>query len=139
MSTNIKPGFLLKVTTWENDGDNYNTVDLDGLTETEVRFYLHLCKKFDSYAVDTFGNEDIHGEQFYIGMMEHIKAYDGEVPVKWQFKPDEDTDLDDEYFYQDRLGDIGIQSTEHGFWRVFEDGEVFLVPEEIKNVTKQFK
>ena len=140
MSMNIKPGYLLKVTTWENDGDNYNTVDMDGLTAEQVRFYLHVCKKF-GYDNDseTSGNKGVHGEAFHVGMMEHIAAYEGEVPADWQFVGDDDTDLDDEYFYQDLLCDIGIQSTEYGYWRVFEDGEVFLVPEAIKNVTSQFK
>lgn len=139
----IKPGYLLKVTTWENDGDNYNTCDIAGLTEAEVRFYLHVCNKFkcSNWAehAGCFGNEEIHGEAFYEEMMAHIAAYEGEIPQEWQFTPDEDADLDDEYHYQDLLGDLGIESTEYGYWRVFERAEVFLVPAAIQNVTDQFK
>jgi len=136
MPMNIKPGYLLKVTTWENDGDNYNTVDIDGLTEEQVRFYIHVCKKFSIDVDASFGNEDVEIETLHNGMIEHIAAYKGVVPTKWKFENDDDVD---NYFFCDLLGDIGISSTEYGFWRVFESADVFLVPTAIQNVTSQFK
>lgn len=138
---NIKAGYLLKITTWENDGDNYNTVSSDGLTDDKVRFIIHVCKKFGTDSQDSFGNEEIHGEAFYEAMKEHIATFKGTVPAKWinEAEADEDFDPEDDYHYQDLLGDIGISSTEYGFWRVFEDAEVFLVPEEIKDVSKDFQ
>ena len=40
----VKQGYLLKITTWENDADNYNSATLDGLTEKQVEFYVAVAK-----------------------------------------------------------------------------------------------
>lgn len=33
----IKAGYQVQVTSWENDGDNYNTISIDGLPQTKKR------------------------------------------------------------------------------------------------------
>lgn len=136
MYQDIPPGLRLQVTTWENDGDNYNTESMDGLSKDEVRFIIHVCKLF---KCGDLGNEELHGEQFALKMQVHLTNFDGEIPEDW-LPEDEDIDeaeaLSD--FYHDRLGDLGIHSTEYGYWRVFESAEVFEIPTTIKNVTKQF-
>jgi len=43
-----KKGYLLKVTTWENDGDDYKTQEIDGLDENELKFYIELAERFKS-------------------------------------------------------------------------------------------
>ena len=40
----VKQGYLLKITTWENDADNYNSATLDGLTPAQVEFYVAVAK-----------------------------------------------------------------------------------------------
>lgn len=42
--TTISAGYRLTVSSWENDGDNYNTKVLDGLSREECAFYVDLCK-----------------------------------------------------------------------------------------------
>ncbi|USV40921.1 hypothetical protein [Xanthomonas phage BUDD] len=48
MSRNIKPGYQVHVRSWENDGDNYKTEILTGLSEDEAKFYVLLAKAFES-------------------------------------------------------------------------------------------
>lgn len=51
----IPQGYILEITTWENDGDAYRTERMEGLTEIEVKLYLAICRGFDC---DGFGNDD---------------------------------------------------------------------------------
>lgn len=136
----IRPGYLLKINTWENDWDNHNSVDIDGLSENDVRFFIHVAKAFESHAVDSLGNEDLHGDEFNKRLYTHIEKFDGTIPSNWDLETAIANDPDDaEYFYYDNLGSIGIISNEHGFWRVFESAQVFHIPETIKDVTAKFK
>lgn len=48
MSRNIKPGYQVHVRSWENDGDNYKTEILTGLSEEEAKLYVLLAKAFSS-------------------------------------------------------------------------------------------
>jgi hypothetical protein len=68
--SNLKPGYLLKITTWENDGDNYNTKELHGLSEMETNFVIDVCELFYSCngwgAEDVFGNADAGGDTYEI-------------------------------------------------------------------------
>ena len=47
---NIQAGYLLKLTSWENDGDHYRTIDLSGLTKGEVTYAIKLAKLFRSWG-----------------------------------------------------------------------------------------
>jgi hypothetical protein len=42
--TIIPVGYRLTVVSWENDGDNYNTKVLEGLTREVCQYYVDLCK-----------------------------------------------------------------------------------------------
>ena len=49
LTTNqIEAGYRLTVTSWENDGDNYNTKTVEGYTLEEVTFLVELCNLFRS-------------------------------------------------------------------------------------------
>lgn len=137
MYQDIVPGYRVQVTTWENDGDNYNTEAMDGLDENEVRFVLHVCKLFGSSFPNSLGNEDLHGEAFVLALQVHLTNFDGTIPSDWVPAGDEEEYLED--FYCDLLGNLGINGTEYGYWRVFEDAQVYLVPQPILNVTKKFQ
>lgn len=49
----IKLGWMLQVTSWENDGDSYNTKTLDGLTEDEVSAKVAMCKVLHSLGQES--------------------------------------------------------------------------------------
>ena len=46
MSKVIKKGYYLEITTWENDGDNYKTHIMEGLSEAEARHYKGFTDQF---------------------------------------------------------------------------------------------
>ena len=61
--TVIPAGYLVKVTTWENDGDDYDTCLVSGLTEQEKDFLVYIIPLFKSAhvfpgEVAGYGNED---------------------------------------------------------------------------------
>lgn len=56
MNDTIPAGYSLSVKTWENDGDNYKTVIKYGLSFTEAKFLIDICKMFISKSEGGFGN-----------------------------------------------------------------------------------
>jgi hypothetical protein len=45
----IKQGYVIEVTSWENDADCYNTKRIDGLTEQEVVWRVNVLKALGAY------------------------------------------------------------------------------------------
>lgn len=41
----IKQGYMLRVTSWENDGDHYNNVTIEGLTEPQARWLVRFLEQ----------------------------------------------------------------------------------------------
>lgn len=41
--TTLKAGYTIKVISWENDGDNYNSKSAGGLTREQTQFYVDIC------------------------------------------------------------------------------------------------
>ncbi len=48
LGSTIPKGYVIDVTTWENDGDNYKTKTLFGVEEHELQQFKYLLKKFKS-------------------------------------------------------------------------------------------
>ena len=63
---NIKAGYMVCVTTWENDADNYKTKVLSGLTKPQAIAVKKFCKFFTSDERNnyTFGNEETVDYEF---------------------------------------------------------------------------
>src|SRR3974390_400726 len=51
---NIPAGYQIHFRTWENDGDNYKTQIISGLTVEDAHFYVSLAKNFER---NSHGNE----------------------------------------------------------------------------------
>lgn len=45
----IKKGYLIRVTTWENDADNYNTKELQVETEQEIKDLVDFANLFGQH------------------------------------------------------------------------------------------
>jgi hypothetical protein len=150
--SDIAPGLLLGITTWENDGDNYKTEQLPGLNADEVRFYLMIANLFRSgnRVADGIGNmpvfssyernsRSINHTPILDKMIADHLAAGGYVPDEWKRDPNEEVDEDDDsYFYSDLLGDL-IGQSDYGHWRVFESFTVHQINETIPDVSAQFK
>jgi len=149
---NIPAGYRITVTSWENDGDHYNTVSLDGLSLDKVGFYADLCKAFrsrNSYdgKPGGVGNyyEPSDAEIAHVhGVLRKIYAKHPAIRAELV---DEDTETTDEEF-EDGLGDmlmdmasdIGLTAGEF-FTRVCSAWtvEYLAVPVEFEDVTSRFK
>lgn len=146
----IKPGYMIKITTWENDGDNYNTVSKEGLTADEARFYwevahLFTSKNYRQEEAVTYGNADVgtvrEEVNDSIGLIaQRFREKGLGIPKDWDIEAYEDKEWLEKYgddFYSDSLYDIVGIWCEGEYYRVFESAEVFLIPEAIKNVTDE--
>jgi hypothetical protein len=58
MISTIPAGYIVSITTYENDGDNYRTDDYFGLTKEEVNFYKWIISFFNRNS-STFGNTEV--------------------------------------------------------------------------------
>lgn len=126
----IPKGYKLTVTTWENDGDNYKTEFLYGLSKEEVLFYVELCKTFDRNThYELSNNYDLDDDQ--------LKQYNQLIAnlCEKHAATIEQYDID----VEDDLYNLSISS---GEWmvRVVEEFSVEFIPDDIliEDVTNQF-
>lgn len=56
----IKPGYMIEISSWENDGDNYTKQYFYGLREDEVKMFEYILPFFKSRCNNSvcFGNEE---------------------------------------------------------------------------------
>ncbi len=143
--TVIPPGYRLTVTSWENDGDNYRTKTVEGLSEGRLRYYVDLIKRFASSSngglergfIGNLFEPNEREEQIYLkAMIEVLKTHRNE----FNFEDDEALET-----YADCIGDqilysLGLTGGDF-FTRVMESFKVEYVPHEIRiaDVTGQFK
>lgn len=65
----VPAGFSISVTSWENDGDDYRTETIHGLTKNEVNDWIKVLSLF-SHAVDDLGNNDYNAGQTFEALIE---------------------------------------------------------------------
>lgn len=142
----IKPGYQLHIITWENDGDNYKTEILNGLTEADVRFYVHIVKRFNSRNAHTnpgLGNSYNKVEVLTGLAAEALAANPGvsdEIRDAWNYYLEGEYPEDIIELYTELLGTPDeYYFNEYGFCRVCEAFKVFYIPKSIEEVTKRFK
>ncbi len=144
----IPAGYRLTVTSWENDGDNYNTKTLDGLTLDKVSYLVDLCKILD-YASNTKGNfgnlyepSDIDTLGFF-GEVKTIIHNHPSVLADFLTLVEGMEPIEDEAYYDYASEDLYELSLVGGefFTRVCESFVVEYVPREIimEDVTDKFK
>jgi hypothetical protein len=126
----IKAGYRLSVTSWENDGDNYQTHSIDGLNEEKVKNLIELVSLFESRnsSKNKFGNiyeaNKFERENLDLELKQFLNAL-GDVDI-----------IKDHW-----LSSLGLFRTGDFYTRVFEEFTVEYVPTEIviEDVTKKFK
>lgn len=142
----IPAGYRLTVTSWENDGDNYNTKTLDGLTLEKVSYLVDLCKILGSSnaQIGNFGNLYDPSETEVLKLSKRIKAIIEKYPtIKADFFSMH-TAEDGEESYPDyaaeELYELALVGGEF-FTRVCESFVVEYVPQEIviEDITDKFK
>ena len=153
MNKNISAGFQLVVDSWENDADSPKTITLYGLSREKVLFFLDFLKGLDSDD-ERYSNQGIEDELLieYVNevLLRHpsvareiVEEYDlGHTVEDIPDEQDFSYYVSDSYYQiiVDLLGspENSYYQDEHNFCRVFESAEVYFVPNEIVNVTKDF-
>ena len=134
----IKAGYRLTITTWENDGDNYQTKIQDGILDINlIKFYCELCQLHNSRDGSGFGNLYDPGPrqiaQYHVAIDALIMKYpDVEIyPGQTITEADE---------LSDKCSDLGLMGAEF-FTRVFDSLKVEYSPVDIivDDITDQFK
>jgi hypothetical protein len=150
--TNIKPGYILKLTTWENDADNYMTKEFTGLEVDHVKFYVDVALMFRStYDGGKYGNVDRHSDyegrendsELVPDLKKIVDSYNqNNVSVPKEFDYHILSEEDSKYvedILRDAVTELVGSWADGEYWRVVEDFEVFYLPTELVNVTSEFK
>jgi hypothetical protein len=147
---NISAGYQLQVTSWENDGDNYNTEIISGLTAYDVKFLIDVAKLFRTqYQVKDSkvfggggcGNNDWSIDEVVTAVdaviAKHSYVSDG-IKEQWTF------DKTDEHYadsYTDMISEL-VGSSEYcdesNYFRVMESYQVYYYPSDIIDITDKF-
>ena len=134
MGKNIPAGYQLHITTWENDGDNYKTKIISGLGEFDLKFYIDWINQFKGAR----GNDYVEDEELSSILSEMLDKHpymSETLRTKWTDMLECEDLIWEMNAYFLSNPDNGY---DHGFVRAIDHLEVFLVPEEITNVTSQF-
>lgn len=149
----IPNGYQLHVTSWENDGDFYETTIRSGIkSEEDVRFLLALVQAFTSVNERTpgLGNEYIDDDSLINLITSLLQEHPGITAslrssfTAWQEgSPLLDGEIADRY-YEIVCGLLGEPKEadycdEGRFCRVFDSSEVYYLPDDIEDVTNQFR
>lgn len=134
----IPQGFQLIITSWENDGDNYNTETVSGLSLEEVSFLTKFISLFRSRNNrnnnNHIGNYYEPSEKELSHILNVIKQFVEQNPSPAKFIEYFNGLNDDEYALNGPIelaSDLSLSRGEF-FTRVIEDFQVLYYLEEIK-------
>ncbi len=154
MKTLYKAGYLIKVTSWENDADNYNTKEMQVETEDDAKALVKFCWLFTSKNNRTdrgIGNFYEPGlsqiseinSAFYDFHQEHpgFKGTFFDEPLNLDGIEDEDEQIDAlRDYYIDIAYDLGLSCGEY-YTRVCDKVEVLYFSQDVlcEDLTSEFK
>ena len=122
--TLMKEGYTLRVTSWENDADNYRTIDIAGLSKEEVKGLVAVCDYCSKTNTESsIANEDSVSEE----AKKRINKILEEHPILNQYI----VDIDE---YENPINDITNMLFGYSEWylcRVCDKYEIFYTPEDI--------
>lgn len=139
--TTIPAGYRIAVTTWENDGDNYKTSTLEGLSKEKVQYYCDLLKPFGHschYGVGNLGNiyqfNEGQEEQLLTHYRNILEKHKGVLDIDGDIFNDDLTDI-----FNDELYDLDVRGGDQET-RVVESIKVEYTPQAITfdDVTEEF-
>lgn len=128
-NTIIPAGYRVSVTTWENDGDNYKTEIIDGVSEKHIPFIVELCNLLKR---DKFGNMSDHEstDELMIALNSLIE--------KHPERPDYCDSAEETY--KGLMWKLGLTPSGYYATTVFDSIKIEYIPApiEIENVTDRF-
>lgn len=120
----IKQGHMLRVTSWENDGDCYNTKTFDGLSLPQVIALVAFCKFLGQNCSD----------QDYDVSLASFK-YDNFPSIPGMIDEFDPTVGDWDEYLQDIVYSLVGYAYESGTLRVMDKYDVHYIPCDIQEVT----
>ncbi len=135
MKTLYKTGYLIRVTSWENDGDNYNTLEIQVDTEQEARDTVAFCKLFSSPSCgkDNIGNLcDGEYEPARPVFRNFYLTHPGfaEADLTGCKTEEEETDIICDVLIEVAY-DLGLSGSEYFYTRVCGKVEVYYIPADV--------
>ena len=137
----VPAGYRLTIVSWENDGDNYNTKVVEGLSRERCQYLVDLCKMlhFSIGSRNDYNNlyepSDEEIEKLTDAMVDIVAKH----PVSPKDLPDPMNREDVRDYVIEDLYDLGLSMGEW-YTRVCEKYTVELVPPGVvfEDVTKEF-
>ena len=132
----LKKGYNIAVTSWENDGDYYNTKIIHTNSKSEVLFWRDWLELFSSK--NTEGSKEDFGNSFYEDIdFDYLAELTAQILEKHDIRLFENTvgpkEMRSLEYASETLGDLAakaLSSSEVYMFRVFEKLEVFIITEE---------
>ena len=134
--TIIPVGYRVTITSWENDGDNYQDTIHEGQTKERVEYILELCKLFN--RDDELGNmiepndkERLAAEDAIRVVMEKHRAVLTEDELEQLAI---ESDPNNKYGGPEFSGVVSeyLDSSEYYLYRVYDSAKVEYIPHEIR-------
>ncbi len=140
--TRIAPGYRITVKSWENDGDNYNTAVVEGLSKEDALFVYDFAKLFDSKSRHRGGIGNLYDPSS--DELASVQQATALVVAKHPNISDELKEYftlsdEDSYYQMDYAYDLHLSGGEF-YTRVCESVKVEFIPNEIliDDVTEDF-
>jgi hypothetical protein len=137
---NIPAGYQIQVESWENDGDNYNTKVISGLTEDECSFYAAVCDYFGQRGNDFLFVPNIL-KDLQVIFDKYKFGFDEGMAREWHSVLADDYDLSE--LTNDILGypsecyySMGDDKKE--FFRTVESYRVYYIEREMPDLSREF-
>lgn len=136
-----KKGYLIRVTSWENDADNYRTEEVHEVSKKKAKQVVEFAKLFESRSRGKGGIGNLGDDEGYVARVAFNKFYekhpdffvDEENPLPDKAKIDEDylADVVGDWGF-DIASDLGLGGSEYYCTRVCDSVKVFYFPEDVE-------
>ncbi len=131
MKVIIPQGYIIEITTWENDGDNYKTEKLNGLSKEKCLFYKNIAEAFyrTNSSKHGFGNKECGS-----GIREKFIELFGEKYKELYCQDEVKEDIEENlgYWISDCFYDVIGTWNDDDYWRVVDNYKIYFVPKAIE-------
>lgn len=135
MKVLYKKGWLIRISSWENDGDNGRTEEVLVETEARAKQLVEFAQLFDGEIGNLYDPEDDERQKVTDVFLEFNAKYPDYIDVGF----DEDPDAICDWFI-DEAYDLGLSGGDY-YTRYCDKIEVLYFPEDVlcEDVTERFK
>ena len=118
----IKSGYLLQITSWENDGDCYNTISLDGLNDGQVYWRIEFLKALRAQRATKLNEVD------WQSLVLKVENLAGLFPDKFlDLEPEEDIKIAYNDFFSEYATKMIGSAYECDYMRTYESHKVYWI------------